>query len=57
MMPMNLSDIAILNINGADYCCVSGVSNSETITVMLYIDLKRNIIKHKNLSLYINMCK
>ena len=30
MMSMNLSDIAILNINGADYCCIiSGISKSE----------------------------
>ena len=32
MMSMSLSDIAILNIKGADYCCViSGISKSEAI--------------------------
>ena len=29
MMSMNLSDIAILNINGSDYCCIiSGISKN-----------------------------
>ena len=32
---MNLSDIAILNINGADYhCIISGISKSEDIDLM-----------------------
>ena len=40
MTSMNLSDIAILNINGADYCCIiSGISKSETINLMRNIDL------------------
>ena len=27
---MNLSDIAILNVKGSDYCCIiSGISKSE----------------------------
>ena len=32
---MNLSDIAILNIIGSDYCCIiSGISKSMTINLM-----------------------
>ena len=35
MMFMNLSDIAILNIKSADYCCIiSGISKSEAINLM-----------------------
>ena len=37
---MILSDIAILNIKGADYCCIiSGISKSEAINLMQNIDL------------------
>ena len=37
---MNLSDIAILNIRSADYCCIiSGITKSEAINVMKNIDL------------------
>ena len=32
MVSMNLSDIAILNITNADYCCIIGkISKSEAI--------------------------
>ena len=42
LMSMNLSDIAILNIKGADYCCIiSGISKSETIRLMQNIDLSK----------------
>ena len=58
---MNLSYIAILNIKGADYCCViSGISKSETIKLMQNIDLskkKGNILKHKNLLPQIKLVK
>ena len=58
MMPMNLSDISILNIKGSDHrCIISGISKSEAINLMQNIDLtkkKRNIIKHKNLLSHIN---
>ena len=34
-MSMNSSDIAILNIKSADYCCIiSGISKSEAINSM-----------------------
>ena len=32
MISMNLSDIVILNINGADYCCIiSGITKNEAM--------------------------
>ena len=35
MMPMNLSDIATLNIKGSDYCCIiREISKSEAINLM-----------------------
>ena len=34
MMPMNLSDIATLNIKGADYCCISGISKREYVNLL-----------------------
>ena len=40
MMSMNLSDIAILNIKSADYCCIiSGISKNEAISLMQNIDM------------------
>ena len=34
MMSMNLSNIAVLNIDGVDYHCnISGVSKSETVNL------------------------
>ena len=42
MMSMSLSDIDILDIKGADYCCIiSGISKSEPINLMQNIDLTR----------------
>ena len=41
MMSMNLDDIAILNINGADYrCIISRIRKSEAINLMKNIDFK-----------------
>ena len=35
MMYMNLSDIAILNIKGSDYCCVSsGIGKNKATNLM-----------------------
>ena len=40
---MNLSNIAILNIKGADYCCIiSGISKSEAINLMQNINLTKS---------------
>ena len=42
MISLNLCDIAILNINGADYCCIiSRISKSETINFMQNINLTK----------------
>ena len=38
---MNLSNIDILNLKSADYCCIiSGSSKSEAIDLIQNIDLK-----------------
>ena len=35
MMSMNLSDIAILNSKGSDYCCIiSGISKIEALKLL-----------------------
>ena len=40
MMSKNLSDIAILNIKGFNYCCIiSGISKTKAINLMEDIDL------------------
>ena len=53
MVYMKLSNIAVLSINGADYCCIiTGISKSEAINLMQNIFLsekKWDIIKYKNL--------
>ena len=39
MMSLNLSDIAILNIEGSDYCCIiSLISKNEDIEKVLVSD-------------------
>ena len=39
-MSMNLSNIAILNIEGSDYCCIiTGISKDEVINSMQNADL------------------
>ena len=40
MMSVKRSDIYILNIKDADYCCIiSGISKSEAINLLQNIDL------------------
>ena len=42
MMSMNLSNIAILNINGADYCCIiSRIGKSKAVILMQTMDLTK----------------
>ena len=42
MMSMNLSDITILNMKGADYrCIINRMSKSEGINLMQNIDLTK----------------
>ena len=44
LMPMNLSDIAILKIKSADYCCIiSEISKSKAIKLLKNIDLTEKI--------------
>ena len=44
MMSMNLSNIVILNIDGADYhCIISGISKGEVINLMKNINLTENV--------------
>ena len=39
-MSVNLSDIAILNINGSDYCCIiSSIIKNKAINLMQNDDL------------------
>ena len=48
MMYMDLSDIAILNIKGADYCCIiSRISKSDAINLIQNIDLTKKAEKYK----------
>ena len=53
MVSMKLSNIAVLSIKGADYCCIiTGISKSEAIILMQNIFLSKkkwDIIKYKNL--------
>ena len=40
MMSINLSNVAILNIRGVDYCCtVNGISKSDAVSVLENADL------------------
>ena len=61
MVSISLSNIALLNIKGSDYCCINGgISKSEAINLMKNINLttkKQNIIKYKNLLSHIKMGK
>ena len=42
MMSMNLSNIAILNIKGFDFCyIISGISKNEAITLIQNADLTK----------------
>ena len=42
MMSVNLSDIAILNIKGSNYCCIiSGISKNEAINLMQNADFTK----------------
>ena len=47
MMSMNFSDIAILNINGANYCCIiTGTSENGVTNLMQNIDFSEKKAKH-----------
>ena len=43
MMSINLNNIAILNINGADFCCIIiGISISDALNLLKKVDLAKN---------------
>ena len=45
-MPINLNDITILSINGADYhCIIDGISKSDAINLIKNADLTSSYIK------------
>ena len=49
MMPMNLCNIAILNIKGSDYRgIISGISKYETISLMQNVDLTKKVEHYKS---------
>ena len=48
MMPMNLSNIALLNIKGAGYCrIITEISKSGAINLTLNIDLIKKVEHYK----------
>ena len=48
MMSMNLREIAILNINVSDYCCISSViCKNEAINLMQNADLTKKAEHYK----------
>ena len=52
MMSIKLNDIAILNINGADYgCIIDGICKKESVNLIKNTDLteKKEHYKNKNL--------
>ena len=54
-MSINLSDIAISNIKGSDYCCIiSLISKNEAINLMQNADLIEKVEQYKR---YIKMGK
>ena len=51
MISMNLSNIAILNIQGADYwCTISEISKTEAINLMENVDFSEKIGTLKNVT-------
>ena len=48
IMYMSLSDIAIWNIKGSDYCCIiRGISKNKTINLMQNIDFTEKAEHYK----------
>ena len=56
MMCVNLSDIAILNIEGAEYCCIiNGISKNESIHLLKNADLTEKNKTLKSIKLYFHL--
>ena len=54
MMFVNLSDIAILNVNVVDYCCIiTGISKSEAVNLLQKADLNEKNVNFFFYFLYI----
>ena len=56
MMSKNLSDIAIVNIHGVDYCCIiSGINKNEAISLMQNIGSSEKSRTLQNIKIYNNI--
>ena len=56
MMTVNLSEIAILNMKGSDYCCIaSWISINEAINLMQNIDLTKKSGTLWSIKVYYNI--
>ena len=48
MMSMSFSNIVILNIKCADYCCIiSGIRKSEAVNLFQKVDIKKKVEHYK----------
>ena len=58
-MSTNLNDIAVSNINGADYrCIINGISKSDTLNVLKNSDLtKKENYKEREIMKFITIYK
>ena len=55
-MSVNLSDIAILNIEGFDYCCIiSLISKNEAIKLLQNTDLIKKSGTLQNIKIYFDI--
>ena len=56
MMSVNLNYIAILNINGADYCCIiNRIRNYDAVNLLQNANLKEGKKYHKIKNIYYHM--
>ena len=54
MMSIILSDIAILNNKGSDYCCIiSSISKNEVLKMLIWLKKVENYKKSGNIYIYI----
>ena len=55
-MSIKLSDVVILNINGADYCCIiNGISKGESVNLLRKAELKEKCATLKIIKNYFSM--
>ena len=56
MMPMNIRDIAILNIKSSDYCCIiSLISKNEAMNLIQNTDLREKSRTLQSIKIYYQM--